>query len=274
MSPQVWFITGASRGIGRSMTELVLKNGDIAVATLRTPDVLSELAAKYPSSSCLRIAIKAFGQIDVVFNNTAAFQGGEAEGIPETEARKIFDVNFWGAVNVSLEAVKVFREVNKPQGGRLLNISSTTGFAPMPGAPYYVASKFGIEGFTEAFRMELDPAWSIKITVVEPGGYATGWEKGTQNFPHHPAYNFPHMPTVMGREMFKDFKGFDGDPEKAVQVLYFRLARSDNPPKLLLLGQDSQFMVAAKLKALQDEIAEYRSWSDGLKRTDPPLDLH
>lgn len=112
-----------------------------------------------------------------------------------------------------------------------------------------------------------------KITVVEPGGQATGWEKGMQVFPHHPAYNFPHMPTVMGRAMFKDFKGFDGDPEKAVQVLYFKLARAENPPKVLPLGQDAQFMVAAKLKALQEEIEEYRLWSNGLKREDPALEL-
>ncbi|KAJ6600387.1 hypothetical protein DFH09DRAFT_1355680 [Mycena vulgaris] len=288
MAPQVWFITGASRGLGRSMTELVLKQGDIAVATLRNPAALSDLQSKYPSTQLLLIpldvthtpdikaafdtAVKAFGKVDVVFNNAGANQIGEAEGIPEAEARKIFDINFWGAMNVSLEAIRVFREVNEPQGGRLLNISSTTAFAPMPGAAYYVASKSSIEAFTEAVRMELDPAWNIKMTVVEPGGYATGWEKGMQVFPHHRAYNFPHMPTVMAREMFKDFKGFDGDPEKAVRLLYFKLAKAENPPKLLPLGKDSQFMVAAKLKGLQEEIEQYRSWSDGLKREDPPLE--
>lgn len=180
------------------MTELVLKQGDIAVATLRNPAALTDLQSIYPSSKLLVIpldvtrtpdiktafdtAVAAFGKIDVVFNNAAVVQSGEAEGIPEAEARRIFDVNFWGAANVSIEAIRVFREVNKPQGGRLLNISSTTGFAPMPGTLYYVASKFGmccgspqinaynllktvagIEGFTEAIRMELDPAWNIKV---------------------------------------------------------------------------------------------------------------
>ncbi|KAJ7160987.1 hypothetical protein C8R46DRAFT_1164615 [Mycena filopes] len=290
MVSQVWFITGASRGIGRSMTELVLKHGDIAVATLRAPEALSDLLKVYPPSQLLVLpldvtrtedikaafekAIETFGKIDVVFNNAGVFQGGEAEGIPEAEARKLFDVNFWGAANVSMEAIKVFREANKPPGGRLLNVSSTTGFSPMPGAPFYVASKFAIEGFSEAIRMELDPAWNIKITVIEPGGYATGWEKGMQVFPHHPAYDFPHMPTVIARQGFKDFKGFDGDQEKAVQILYFKLTRMDNPPKVLPLGQDAQFMVATKLKAMQEEIHEFRSWSDGLKRSDPALNLH
>lgn len=192
-------VTGASRGIGRSMTELVLKNGDIAVATLRNPSSLSDLSSKYSSSQLLIIpldvthtpqikaafeaAIKAFQRIDIVFNNAAAFQSGEAEAVPEDAARKLFDVNFWGAANVTLEAVGVFRDVNKPQGGRLMNISSATGFSPVPGVAYYAASKFGqyfhssaspdiihsllgIEGFTDAVRMELDPAWSIKVRVV------------------------------------------------------------------------------------------------------------
>ncbi|KAJ7477307.1 hypothetical protein B0H11DRAFT_1299589 [Mycena galericulata] len=290
MAPQVWFITGATRGLGRCMTELVLRNGDIAVATARNPLVLeNDLRPKYDQSKLLVLGVdvahasqikdafakatEAFGKIDVVFNNAAAFQGGEAEGIPQDAARKVFDVNFWGAVNVSLEAIRVFREVNSPQGGRLLNISSATGFAPMPGTSYYVASKFALEGFSEAVRMELDPAWNIKITVIEPGGYATGWEKGMEMFPHHPAYNFPHMPTVMGRAMFKDFQGFDGDPEKAVQILYFKLAKSANPPKLLPLGQDVQYMVATKIQSMQAEIDEYKAWSEGLKRTDPPLVL-
>lgn len=111
------------------------------------------------------------------------------------------------------------------------------------------------------------------MTVVEPGGYATGWERGVQVFPHHPAYDHPHMPTVVGRSIFKDFKGFDGDPEKAVKILYFKLAREASPPKKLPLGADAQAMVAAKLKDLNDEIERYKSWSDGLKRTDPPLDI-
>ncbi|KAJ7687142.1 hypothetical protein B0H17DRAFT_1203806 [Mycena rosella] len=156
---------------------------------------LSDLESKYPFSQLLLVhldvtqtfaikfafnaAVKAFGKVDVVFNNAGAFQGGEVEGIPEADVRKLFDVNLWGAVN---------------GGGDLRSI-----------LPFH----------------------------IEPGGYVTGWEKGMQVFPHHPAYNFPHMHTVVGRAMFTDFKGWDGDAEKAVQVLYFKLARAENPLKLL-----------------------------------------
>lgn len=131
-------------------------------------------------------ALDAFGRIDVVYNNAAGFQSGEAEAIPEEAARRLFDVNYWGAVNVTLEAIRIFREVNKPQGGRILTVSSATGFAPVPGSNFYASSKFGmytlstfytscdvlifpiiaIEGFTDAVRMELDPAWNIKVYLA------------------------------------------------------------------------------------------------------------
>lgn len=81
------------------------------------------------------------------------------------------------------------------------------------------------------------------------------------------------MPTTQGRAYFKNFQGFEGDPEKAVQVIYFKVARAEDPPKKLSLGQDCVGMVEAKLKELSDELEKYKSWSDGLKRSDPPLNL-
>lgn len=299
-----FIVTGASRGLGRSITEVVLKNGDIAVAAVRDPSSLSALSSEYPSTQLLVVSLdvsraedvkaafattlKAFDRIDVVFNNAAIFHLGEAEATPDDEARKLFEINFWGAANVSLEAVKTFREVNKPQGGRLINISSATGFAPIPGGAYYVASKFGLEGFTDVLRQELDPSWNIKvcihtitlesyltlllkITIVEPGGYATGWQAGVKEFASPPAYEGAHMPAVIARGMLKATSA--GDPYKAAQVLYFKLAREDNPPTKLPLGLDSQYLVGNKLTELGKEIESYKSWSVGLTTADPPLEL-
>ncbi|KAF7416090.1 hypothetical protein PC9H_002350 [Pleurotus ostreatus] len=289
MAPQVWFITGASRGLGRSVTETVLQNGDIVVATARSTSVFSDLTSKYPESQLLVLsldvsnvdAIKAafkaatdkFGRIDVVYNNAGAFTVGEAEAIPEADARKLFDVNFWAASNVALEAVRVLREVNKPQGGRIITIGSATGFAPLPGSNYYAASKFAIEGFIDALSMELDPAWNIRLTLVRPGGYDTGWEKGAQFYPAHPAYTAPHMPTEFGRQYMKTFKGYEGDPVKFAQTVYFKVAKAENPPSKLSLGLDCVGMVEGKLKAISDEAEKYKSWSAGLNKSDPPLNF-
>ena len=141
------------------MTELVLERGDVAVSTARKPEVLAGLAAIYPEDrllilkldvtnsneirDCFAQAERRFGRIDVVFNNAGYGMIGELEGIPENIARGLFDVNFWGAVNVSKEAVRVFREVNRPHGGRLLQMSSMFGVEGNPLFGVYSAAKFG-----------------------------------------------------------------------------------------------------------------------------------
>lgn len=118
-------VTGASSGFGREMTELVLKKGNIAVATARKQ--ISE----------------TFGRLDVVFNNAGYAFLGEVEATPEDAARAMSDTNFWGATNISREAVKFSREMNKPIGGRLVVNSSEAGFHAMPGLGFYSSSKHG-----------------------------------------------------------------------------------------------------------------------------------
>jgi NAD(P)-dependent dehydrogenase (short-subunit alcohol dehydrogenase family) len=139
------------------MTEHVLNNGGIVVATLRKPEALADLAARYSKDRLLVLkldvtvaseirpafqhAIDTFGRVDVVFNNAGAGLVSEAEITPEDQARKVFDINYWGAVNVSREAVRVFRDLNAPGlGGRLLQNSSMAGLGPVPLLGHYVAS--------------------------------------------------------------------------------------------------------------------------------------
>ena len=191
-------VTGSSTGFGRAMTELVLAKGDIVVATLRTPSMLTELTTKYGKdkllvlkldvtdtaevTACFAAAVKHFGRIDAVFNNAAYSIFGEAEAMSDATARAMFDVNLWGAIAVSREAIRVFREVNKPIGGRLLNVSSAVGIDPVLGLAHYSAAKAGecvmlvvisvtrshrrdaaLIAFTEGMAKELDPAWNIKV---------------------------------------------------------------------------------------------------------------
>jgi len=138
------------------MTELILKNGHKAVATLRRKEALSDLAEQYPATQLLIVQVdvtksaevaaafakaeEVFGRIDVVFNNAGVYIHGETESVTDEQARHIFEVNFWGASNVSREAVRMFREVNKPIGGRLLQVSSTLGLHGRASVSYYSAS--------------------------------------------------------------------------------------------------------------------------------------
>ena len=141
------------------MTKTVLDNGDIAIATLRKPSALDDLKAEYSSdklhilkldvvnegdiNAAFKYAEEKLGRIDIVFNNAGRCLLAEVEGTAHDVARKMFDVNFWGAMDVSKEAIRFFREVNKPRGGRLWNVSSTAGILPAAALGYYSASKHG-----------------------------------------------------------------------------------------------------------------------------------
>jgi NAD(P)-dependent dehydrogenase (short-subunit alcohol dehydrogenase family) len=135
-----------------------LANGDRVVATLRTPSALSDLSATYPSTRLLVLpldvtspshtisatfsaAVKAFGRIDVILSNAGnGGATGEVEIIPEDLARQTMELNFWGSTKVAVEALKVFRDVNSPQGGLFLQVSSSYGIDGQPLSAYYAAS--------------------------------------------------------------------------------------------------------------------------------------
>ena len=141
------------------MTELALQKGDKVVATLRKPEVLADLKASHPSSQLLVVpldvskpdqiasafdtAVKAFGRIDVVFNNAGYTVLGEVESVGDADARACCEVNFWGAVHVAQHSIRVFRDVNKPVGGRLINSSSFLGLVGAPAIGIYSATKHG-----------------------------------------------------------------------------------------------------------------------------------
>ena len=152
-------VTGTSTGFGRAMAEMLLEKGEIVIATARKPEMLDDLKAKHPATQLITtkldvdnaqdikdafaVAKQVFGRVDVVFNNAGWAPVAETEAHPEEEARKMFDTNFWGSTNVSREAVRFFREENKPSGGVLLVNSSVNGIQSMPVLAYYSASKHG-----------------------------------------------------------------------------------------------------------------------------------
>ena len=142
------------------MSEYALEQGDKVVATVRKPSDLSELQSRYPPAqlhvvkldvtqsaqiaNAFSEAKQAFGRVDIVLNNAGCGLVGGIEGTPEEFARHLFDVNFWGMINVATEAVRFFREENeKGVGGRLLAVSSELGLHPVSGLGFYSAAKFG-----------------------------------------------------------------------------------------------------------------------------------
>ncbi|OBZ73024.1 hypothetical protein A0H81_07099 [Grifola frondosa] len=291
-TPRVWLITGASSGFGLEMTRLVLERGDIAVATLRKPEVLSDLVAQYPKDKLLVLKVdvskhgdiinafaktrEVFGRLDVVFNNAGYAVMGEVEGTPDDVARAMFEVNFWGAAHVSQEAVKFFREVNKPGvGGRLIQISSGTGVTGWPSTGFYSATKHALEGLSETLYKELDPAWNIKLTIVVLGAFKTNVIKtGMVVLPPHPAYSNPALQSVIMRSAILASVHTDNDPrwavpgdtKKAVKVLY-RLSELTDPPLRLPLGKDSVTICRDKIASFTADVDQYEPWSEGITRS-------
>ncbi|EGO20164.1 hypothetical protein SERLADRAFT_336249, partial [Serpula lacrymans var. lacrymans S7.9] len=274
-------VTGASSGFGRAVTELVLKKGEIVVATLRKPDVLSDLRIKYGQDKLLVVAVdvtkhgdidaaferakETFGRINVVFNNAGHLHLSEMEGTPDDVAHAVFDVNFWGAVHVTRGAIKFFREVNKPGvGGILLQASSITAVIPFSGASFYSASKFALDGFSEGLAGELLPAWNIKICMINLGKFHTNVLSNSVTLPRHPAYSDPSSAVSIFLKHTINAV-YPGDVHKGASAIH-RLVESGRIPLRLPLGQDSIQDYKQKIEILTESVAEYESWSDDLKR--------
>ncbi|KAF4615149.1 hypothetical protein D9613_003437 [Agrocybe pediades] len=290
-----WLVTGASSGFGRAVTEAALKRGDNVIATLRKPSDLDDLVASAPSAKLLvvkcdvssesdianafALGLAKYKTIDLVFNNAGYGISAEAEGTPNDAARKMFDVNFWGAANVSREAVRVFREVNgKEKGGWLLNVSSGAGLMGLPTSAYYCASKFALEGFTESLAMELDPTWNIKVTLLELGAFRTKAHSSNYvRFPAIPAYANENLPSQFIRRVFEDINNIPGDVYKAadriVEVTQLKDKEGAKIPLHWCIAKDNIANCKKRLLGVVAEFDEFESWSDNLLLTDEPKAL-
>ncbi|KAG7448697.1 NAD(P)-binding protein [Guyanagaster necrorhizus] len=286
---RVWFITGTSSGLGKATVEAILAAGERVVATARKPEVLDYLKDKFPSTQLLVLpldvtnetqiklafetAIKQFGRLDIVVNNAGYAVFGEIEAIPEEDARRQFEVQFWGPVHVIKEAstdlalaVKIFREVNpRGEGGRVFNVSSVGGYMANPTLAYYSSGKFALEAFTESFLKEMDPKWNIKGTIIEPGGFDSEW-KGTSagHIPPHPAYTEDTNPCHMFHKIHESNGPVLGSAARMGQTLY-KLADEPTLPLRIQFGSEALFLVKTQA---QKTISEAEKWGHVSRSTD------
>ena len=244
---KVWFITGASRGLGRSLTAAVLAGGDFVAATARNPEQLKELEAQYPGSvyllkldvtnpeqviTAVENTIKKFGRIDVLVNNAGIGIIGAAEAYSDEQVRSQLETNLHAPIAITRAVLPYMR---KQGSGRILQVSSIGGRVGNPGLTIYQAAKFGLGGFTEALAKEVKPL-GILVTSVEPGGLRTDLLGSMESAPAIAGYE----KTVGIRvEMFKNGNFIPmGDPDKAAKVL-IELAGNPEPPTHLVLGSEA-----------------------------------
>ena len=255
---KTWLITGTSSGFGRELTEQLLRRGDTVAATLRSPSRLDDLAAGHgdrlwvrrldvtDAAAVRRVVDTAFaelGRIDVVISNAGIGIFGAAEEMSDEQIEQQINTNVVGAVQLARAVTPHFRAQG---GGRILQISSMGGHVAYPGLSIYHLSKWGIEGFFEAYAAEVAP-FGIHTTLVEPGMAATSFYGGGLPLQAKP------LAPYEGTEMTHWLRGtavnagdMRGDPRKMVAAM-IEAAESARPPRRLLLGSDAYALVTEAL---------------------------
>jgi NADP-dependent 3-hydroxy acid dehydrogenase YdfG len=261
--PKVWFITGCSSGFGRLLTERLLILGHFVSATARDIASLESLKGNNlllqtldvtSSANCQNVideTLSRFGKIDVVVNNAGVLIAGAIEETPIPEVRKIFDVNFYGVLNILHASLPILR---KQRSGHIINISSIAGIQAFPGTGIYSATKFALEAVTESLSQEVADL-GIKCTLVEPGAFRTSILG--KNF-STPGMRLTDYKTIVD-DTITHLESSDGkqpgDPHKAVEAI-IDLLDVKNPPLRLLLGEDAWIHAQSKFENLKKEFHE------------------
>ena len=262
MSEKVWFITGASRGFGRLWTEAALERGDKVAATARNVNDLADLSVRYGESVLLltldvtdsegaaravQQAHAHFGRLDVVLNNAGYTLVGTVEEAAEAEIRALFDANLFGALRVIQAALPLLRE---QASGHIIGVSSSVGIVPRPLIGYYCATKAAVESIQESLAAEVNP-FGIKVTLVEPGAYATEFGASRKEATRLEAYN--ELRTRIMGSLASEKRG---DP-RATAAAILEIVDAQEPPLRLILG--SQTLPAAR-DAYAERLATWQAW--------------
>ncbi|MFC4124322.1 SDR family NAD(P)-dependent oxidoreductase [Nocardia rhizosphaerae] len=265
--PRTWFITGASRGLGRAFTEAALAAGDRVVGVSRDVSPLAELVAgsggrlvtfaldvadRAAVFAGVQRAYDAFGGLDVVVNNAGAVVLGMLEELTEEQARAHLDTNFFGALWVSQAAIPLLRAQGS---GHIMQVSSMGSAGGFAATGVYSAGKAALDAMTEALAMEVE-RFGIAVTILQPGGYETGlFTTGLTMTEQNEAY-------APLRAWLADMwnESTDADPAMAAAAV-LRIADLDTPPKRVVLGDAAYDMVGDLSRARTAELAKWEKLS-------------
>lgn len=266
---KVWFITGATRGFGRLIARKALDRGDAVVATGRNPEDVTkalgqseqvlvlplDVRSDSQALTAAKTAFEHFGRIDVLVNNAGYGLLGAVEEANAREVENQFATNVFGLLNVTRAVLPYMRSA---KSGHIINLSSIGGYAAYAGWGIYGATKFAVEGISEALSIELAPL-GIHATVVEPGFFRTDFLSATSLVSTGRSIEDYHS-TVGAMRVFAD--GADhqqpGDPAKLAEALMV-LADTKVPPRRLPLGSDTVAKIEEKHRAVTEELTEWRS---------------
>ena len=274
---KVWFITGCSTGFGRYLAvETLAKGYNVVVAARNTNDV-QDIVAHYPQTSLvvkldvtiadqIKAAVAAtiakFGQIDVLVNNAGIGYFGAVEESEDAQVRQMFEINVFGLANMTQAVLPLMR---KRRSGHILNIASIGGLRSFPGLGFYNATKYAVDGLSEALSKEVAPL-GIKVTIVAPSGFRTDWAGRSANDSKIVIEDYA---STAGKNQ-GDIRGYSGnqpgDPVRAAKAM-IQVVEAENPPLRLLLGVAALKGARVKLEELKHD---FDTWAEVTEGADFP----
>lgn len=274
---KVWLITGCSTGFGRSLAIAVLKKGDFVAVGSRNTNDIQDIILQFPENAiplkldvtkideihqAVEKTIQRFQQIDVLVNNAGIGYFGAVEESEDAAIRKMFDINVFGLGDM-IKAV--LPQMRLQRSGHILNIASIGGIRSFPGVGYYNATKYAVDGLSEALYKEVSPL-GIKVTIIAPSGFRTDWAGRSAN----DTKIFIADYHATARKNMGDIRlssgNQPGDPDRAAQAM-IQIVEAENPPLRLLLGAGA--LRGAKLK-LEELKNDFESWATLTEWTDNP----
>jgi len=277
MSEKVWLITGASSGFGRALAQTALERGERVIVTARNISAIAEFAARWPKTAhiaeldvtlpdhiktVVTDSLSIFGRIDVLVNNAGYGLLGSLEESSDDQIRRIFEVNFFGALNMIRELLPSFRA---QKGGHVLNMSAAAAIANYPGFGIYGAAKCALEGMSESLAAE-GRAFGLKVTIIEPGPFRTDFISRSLE---KTSGNLSEYESSVGK-FSKIIGGMDGkQPGDAVRAAHaiLQVVASENAPMRLVLGK---YAIAKLRRTLGQKESELKLWEEAGLSADGP----